>query len=125
VLLPVIGRELVYVRDGDRRLTLSRLLAERIATRYQLKIDWGPASSLDDAVAAYLAGRGEGQRLYRVVNDLLSELNPEPPEAMRQLADNRRPPDLPQHDVRSAAGPGPQRGALRRRGAHPRAMVLT
>jgi hypothetical protein len=86
VLLPVIGPELVTVQDGDRRVTLSRLLGERIAARYQLKVDWGPESGLDEAVGAYLAGRGEAQRLYRVVNDLLSDLNPEPAEALRQLA---------------------------------------
>jgi SIR2-like domain len=86
VLLPVIGPELVRVQDGDRPVTLSRLLGERIAARYQLKVDWGPESGLDEAVGAYLAGRGEAQRLYRVVNDLLSDLNPEPAEALRQLA---------------------------------------
>jgi hypothetical protein len=86
VLLPVIGPELVAVQDGDRRVTLPRLLGERIAARYQLKVDWGPESGLDEAVGAYLAGRGEAQRLYRVVNDLLSDLNPEPAEALRQLA---------------------------------------
>jgi SIR2-like domain len=85
VLLPVIGPELVAVQDGDRRVTLPRLLGERIAARYQLKVDWGPESGLDEAVGAYLAGRGEAQRLYRVVNDLLSDLNPEPTEALRQL----------------------------------------
>jgi len=88
VLLPVIGPELVTVKDGDRRVTLSRLVGERLAARDKLDVDWGPESGLDDAVGAYLTARGnEAHRLYRVVNDLLSDLNPEPPEALRQLAD--------------------------------------
>lgn len=88
VLLPVIGPELVTMRDGDRRVTLSRLLGERLAAHHQLSVSWDSDSGLGDAVGAYLAGPGqrESQRLYRVVNDLLSELNPTPPEALRQLA---------------------------------------
>jgi TIR domain/SIR2-like domain len=87
-LLPVVGPELVTVQDGDRRVSLSRLLGERVAARYQLDVSWGPLSGLDDAVGAFLAARGsrEAERLYRVVNDLVSDLDPQPPEALRQLA---------------------------------------
>jgi hypothetical protein len=88
VLLPVVGPELVTVQDGDRRVSLSRLLGERVAARYQLDVSWGPLSGLDDAVGAFLSTRGsrEAERLYRVVNDLVSDLDPQPPEALRQLA---------------------------------------
>ncbi|HSK80283.1 MAG TPA: toll/interleukin-1 receptor domain-containing protein [Thermoanaerobaculia bacterium] len=88
VLLPVVGPELVTVQDGDRRVSLSRLLGERVAARYQLDVGWGPLSGLDDAVGAFLAARGsrEAERLYRVVNDFVSDLDPQPPEALRQLA---------------------------------------
>ena len=86
VLLPVVGPELVTVQDGERRVSLSRLLGERVAARYQLDVN--PLSGLDDAVGAFLATRGsrEGERLYRVVNDLVSDLDSPPPEALRQLA---------------------------------------
>lgn len=88
VLLPVVGPELVTVQDGGRQVRLSRLLGERVAARYQLDVDWGPQSGLDDAVGAFLSARGsrEAERLYRVVNDLVSDLDPTPPEALRQLA---------------------------------------
>jgi hypothetical protein len=88
VLLPVVGPELVTVQDGDRRVSLSRLLGERVAARYQLDVSWGPLSGLDDAVGAFLSARGsrEAERLYRVVNDVMSDLNAPPPEALRQLA---------------------------------------
>lgn len=87
-LLPVVGPELVTVQDGERHLTLSRLLGERIAARYQLDVSWTETSGLDDAVGAFLAARGsrEAERLYRVVNDLVANLDPPPPEALRQLA---------------------------------------
>jgi hypothetical protein len=92
VLLPVVGPELVTVQDGGRRVSLSRLLGERVAARYQLDVSWGPLSGLDDAVGAFLARRGsrEAERLYRVVNDLQNEILSAPevqaPEALRQLA---------------------------------------
>jgi hypothetical protein len=92
VLLPVVGPELVTVQDGGRRVSLSRLLGERVAARYQLDVTWGPLSGLDDAVGAFLAKRGsrEAERLYRVVNDLQNDILSGPdvptPEALRQLA---------------------------------------
>lgn len=89
VLLPVIGPELVTVQDGDRRVTLSRLIGEAVAARYKLDVSWTPQSGLDEAIAVYLAGpgRGETQRLYRVVNDVLARLNPAPADALGRLAE--------------------------------------
>lgn len=88
VLLPVVGPELVTVQDGERRVSLSRLLGERVAARYQLDVSWSPHSGLDEAVGAFLSARGsrEAERLYRVVNDLMTGLDSPPPEALRQLA---------------------------------------
>lgn len=88
VLLPVVGPELVTVEDGERRVSLSRLLGERIAARYQLDVSWEPFSGLDDAVGAFLTARsGEAGRLYRIINDLLvSDLDLQPSEALYQLA---------------------------------------
>lgn len=88
VLLPVVGPELVTMKDGDRQVSLSRFLGERVAARYQLDVSWGPHSGLDDAVGAFLAARGsrEGERLYRVINDLVSGLDSPPPDALRRLA---------------------------------------
>jgi hypothetical protein len=88
VLVPVVGPELVTVADGDRRLPLAQLIGERLAARYKLTVDGGVPPSLNAAVRAYFADRGRGQdeRLYRVVNDLLGELNPQPGEALKHLA---------------------------------------
>lgn len=89
VLVPVVGPELVTVADGARRVRLTRLLGERFAARYQLKVDWRPEADLADALNAYFAGRGDTQRVYRVINDLLSGLNAPVPDALRQLAEIR------------------------------------
>jgi TIR domain/SIR2-like domain len=85
-LLPVIGPELVTVQDGERRVTLSQLLGERLAERYQLAGSNGPPG-LDDAVGAYLGGNRDSQRLYRVVNDLVADVNPLPSPALCQLSE--------------------------------------
>lgn len=88
MLVPVLGPELSVVSDGGREVTLSRLLGERLAARYKVAVDWTDPGSLDDAVRAVLAsaGRDKLERLYRVVNDALHELDPAPPTALRQLA---------------------------------------
>lgn len=88
VLLPVVGPQLVTVVDADRSVTLSRLIGERLLQRSRISVEWEERSGLDHAVRAYLAAKGRDQsdRLYRVVNDILTELNPEPPESLRHLA---------------------------------------
>jgi hypothetical protein len=88
VLVPIVGPELLTIADGSRTVTLSRLIGERLARRYSLSIDWTDPSDLNDVVRAYFAarGRGESERLYRVVNDILSEVNAGPPESLNQLA---------------------------------------
>lgn len=88
VLVPIVGPELLTIADGSRAVTLSRLIGERLAQRYDLPIDWTDQSDLNDAVRSYFSarGRGESERLYRVVNDVLSEVNAGPPESLKQLA---------------------------------------
>ena len=54
----LIDLERRRVQRGDRRVSLSRLLGERVAARYQLDVSWGQLSGLDDAVGAFLAARG-------------------------------------------------------------------
>ena len=88
VLVPIVGPQLLTVADGPRAVTLSRLIGERLAHRYNLPVSWSDQSDLNDVVQAYFSakGRDEGERLYRVVNDILSEINAGPPESLMQLA---------------------------------------
>jgi TIR domain/SIR2-like domain len=91
VLVPVVGPDLLTVVDGDRTMPIYRLLGERLAERYKLPFEWTDRASLHDVVRMLLAGgkRDEGERFYRVVNDLLLAANPAPPEALHQLAQIR------------------------------------
>lgn len=91
-LVPIVGPELVLVDDGARRLPLERLIGERLAARYKLQVDWETSPGLDTAVRAFLAlrGRDQQERLYRVVNDLLAEIDAQPTDALLQLADVTR-----------------------------------
>lgn len=88
VLVPVVGPEMVLTRDGDRTLPLTRLIGERLAARYKLDVDWSNGAGLDVAVRAYFTARGRDQdeRLYRVVNDILGEIDPQPDDSLKQLA---------------------------------------
>ena len=88
VLVPIVGPELLTIADGSRAATLSRLIGERLAHGYDLPIHWTDQSDLNDAVRAYFSarGRGESERLYRIVNDILSEVKAGPPESLKQLA---------------------------------------
>jgi hypothetical protein len=69
-------------------VTVGRLIAERLVERYRLPLELTDATRLGDVVRAYLAARGrsEGDRLYRVVNDILVGIQAPPPEALKQLA---------------------------------------
>lgn len=88
VLLPVVGPDLVAVAEGGRVVNLSRLIGERLLQRSRIPAEWEERSSLEHAVRMYLAAKGRDQsdRLYRVVNDILTELQPDPPESLRNLA---------------------------------------
>ena len=88
VLVPFVGPELVTTDRGGRMTTVSRALAEQLAERYKLPFAWTETSGLHDVVRALHAarGRGESERLYRVVNDLLLAASPVPSDALRQLA---------------------------------------
>lgn len=87
-LVAVVGPELVLTNDGARLLPLNQLIGERLAARYKLTLDGGAPAGLDAAVRACLAARGRDQqeRLYRVVNDLLAEIDPQPGPALKTLA---------------------------------------
>ena len=88
VLVPVVGPDLLVLQEGAREVSLSRLLGEKLAARYKVEVAWHDGGTLDDAVRAVLAstGRDKLERLYRVVNDALREIDPAPPDALRALA---------------------------------------
>lgn len=87
VLIPVVGPDLTLVKVGDTEQPLTMLIGQRLAERYHLPEPAGMAT-MGEAVAAFLRARGqdEVERLYRVINDTIVDLDPAPGDALRNLA---------------------------------------
>jgi TIR domain-containing protein len=87
VLVPVVGPDLTLVNGGNTEQTLSTLIGQRLADRWSLSVPPG-TTTMDEAVAAFVRERGqdEMERLYRVINDIIVEVDPEPDDALRNLA---------------------------------------
>ena len=87
VLVPVVGPDVTVVEVGNAEQTFSALIGQRLAERWNLSVSPGP-TTMDEAVAAFLRerGRDEVERLYRVINDIIVEVDPEPGDALRDLA---------------------------------------
>jgi TIR domain/SIR2-like domain len=86
-VVPVIGPELVTVREGDASVPLYRWLAQRLAADFELPPAELPEGfDLDDVVAMHLRRRGEREELYAQVHRLLRKAALTPPEALRALA---------------------------------------
>ena len=89
-VVPVIGHELIAAQYEGRRVSLQRLLAERLAEREKLAVEWSPHSELNDAVSAYLANpQARLVGLYDRIAGLLRSLSPPfpIPDALLRLAE--------------------------------------
>src|SRR5262245_12220591 len=86
VLVPVVGPDVTAVDIGNGEQTLTTLIGQRLAEQYHLTVS--PGTTIGEAVAVFLRERGhdEVERLYRVINDIIEELDPAPGEALRTLA---------------------------------------
>ncbi|MCP5231501.1 MAG: toll/interleukin-1 receptor domain-containing protein [Zoogloeaceae bacterium] len=90
LLLPVVGPELLAVPGADGMpIPLMREIARRLDARYTL--GFGENAEFDSVVRAFMQQRGvqESERLYRVVNDILEQIDPKPGEALHALASVR------------------------------------
>ena len=89
-VVPILGHELLQAEYQGRRVTLQRLLAERLAEREKLEVQWNPHFELNDAVSAYLANpRAKLVGLYDRIAGFLRSLNPPfpVPDALLRLAE--------------------------------------
>src|SRR5262249_52889527 len=87
---PVIGHELIEADYQGRRVSLQRLLAERLAEREKLTVEWSRYFELNDVVCAYLAKpQAKLVGLYDRIAGLLRSLAPPfpIPDPLRQLAE--------------------------------------
>jgi hypothetical protein len=92
-VMPILGDELVRTEYDGRRVSLARLLAEKLAEREKLALEWNAHSELNDAVCAYLEKpRARLVELYsRIASTLRSLSPPYPiPQGLLRLAEIER-----------------------------------
>ena len=86
-VVPVIGSELVSIREGDRDVPLYGWLAQRLAADLELPAaELREGFDLNDVVSMHLRRRGEREELYARIHRLLRRAAPAPPEPLRALA---------------------------------------
>lgn len=86
-VVPVIGSELVTVREGDRDVPLYRWIAQRLAASLDLPTAELPEGfELNDVVSMHLRRRGEREELYAQIHRMLRNAALTPPEPLRALA---------------------------------------
>lgn len=86
-VIPVIGSELVTVRDGDLDIPLHRWLAQQLTADLGLPVSELPAGyDLNDAVSLHVRQGGEREELYALIHRRLRTAAFLPPEPLRALA---------------------------------------
>ncbi len=86
-VIPVIGSELVTVRDDNRDVPLYRWIAQRLAADLELPTAELPAGfDLNDVVSLHLRRRGEREELYAQIHRMLRNAALTPAEPLRALA---------------------------------------
>ena len=95
-VIPVVGAELLTVEEGGKQVSLYRVVAERLLSKYGLSATALPSGEvlrehheLNDAVCALARAGRRIKDLYRPVSDILSKVLAEHPagtEPFRELA---------------------------------------
>jgi TIR domain-containing protein/SIR2-like protein len=86
-VVPVIGPELVTVREGDLDVPLYRWVAQRLAADLELPAAELPEGfDLNDVVSLHLRRRGEREELYAQIHRMLRNATLTPSEPLRALA---------------------------------------
>jgi len=87
-VVPVIGPELVTVREGEADVPLYRWLAQRLAADLELPpAELRAGFNLNDVVSLHVRRRGEREELYAQIHRVLRHAALTPPAALRALAD--------------------------------------
>lgn len=85
-VIPVIGSELVTVRQGDLDIPLHRWLAQQLVADLGLPTAELPSGfDLNDAVSLHVRRGGEREELYPLIQRLLRHADLPPPEPLRAL----------------------------------------
>ncbi len=86
-VIPIIGPDLLRVQTDSGLRPLYVWLAERLAARLSVDATSLPQPlSLNDVVCSYLGQRGRREEAYTRLRSIMREVDFEPPQALRQLA---------------------------------------
>ncbi|HWG11453.1 MAG TPA: toll/interleukin-1 receptor domain-containing protein [Rhodanobacteraceae bacterium] len=86
-VIPIIGPDLLRVQTDTGLRPLYVWLAEKLAARLSVDTTGLPQPlTLNDVMCCYLGQRGRREEAYTRLRSIMRELNLEPPQALRQLA---------------------------------------
>jgi len=86
-VIPIIGPDLLRVQTDRGLRPLYEWLAEKLAARLSVDVVGLPQPlTLNDVVCAYLGQRGRREEGYTRLRSIMREVEFEPPQALRQLA---------------------------------------
>ena len=86
-VVPVVGPELVVVRDGSRDVALLHWVGDRLARQLRIPVEESPdGRDLNEVVARFVQGGGRRVDLYKRIHSLLKDAPLEPPQALLDLA---------------------------------------
>ena len=86
-VIPIIGPDLLRVQTDRGLRPLYEWLAEKLAGRLQVNTAGLPQPvCLNDVVCSYLGQRGRREEAYTRLRSIMREVEFEPPQALRQLA---------------------------------------
>jgi hypothetical protein len=86
-VVPIIGEELLRVRQDGNEIPLYRYIADKLAERLEIPPDSLPAEpSLNAVVCHYLQTGGMPEEVYPKIRPILNQARFAPPEALLQLA---------------------------------------
>jgi hypothetical protein len=86
-VIPIIGPDLLRVQTDRGLRPLYEYLAEKLAARLSVDPSVLPQPlTLNDVTCAYLGQRGRREEVYTRLRSIMREVDFEPPQALRQLA---------------------------------------
>jgi TIR domain/SIR2-like domain len=86
-VVPIIGDELLRVRQEGNEVPLYRYIADKLAERLEIRPDsLPPEPSLNAVVCHYLQAGGMPEEVYPKIRPILNQARFAPPEALLQLA---------------------------------------
>src|ERR1700676_4075228 len=90
-VMPIVGPELLYVKQGEEVLLFEQLLAQRLAESLGVTADRSPARGALNRVACLYVGNAQNRpwKIYAQLGMLAKGANPQIPDTLSKLAQIR------------------------------------